>query len=77
MKKCPGKGTLGLLAVTAGYPKRGRQSIHKHDSQEFRNWGRAQEKEAGIEWSCELEEAETVCMDIRNAFLELAGVRIR
>ena len=45
--------------------------------QEFRNWGRAQEKEAGIEWSCELEGAETVCMDIRNAFLELAGVRIR
>lgn len=23
--------------------------------QEFRNWGRAQEEEAGIEWSCELE----------------------
>ena len=54
-----------ILSRQAAYP------------QEFRNWGRAQEKEAGIEWSCELEGAETVRMDIRNAFLELAGVRIR
>jgi len=56
------------------YPGKARLTL---DCQEFRNWGRAQEKEAGIEWSCELEGAETVCMDIRNAFLELAGVRIR